>query len=366
MSDAVMESRKVVVRSVGSATPAVSSALAQALPFAPTRLARCLYQAPAVLLDGLVDTQAQTIRDLLARTGLDVEVADSSQPVQEGGPEYELAVHVTDPARFRETAAEIARFIGCPPARAVELLCASPPVVLGQVSAATAQALADRMRPLGAEVDMSRVADARYDVFVSEGEADLRRRIVRQLQAAGVQAQPEGPLVALGIDRTAAELLWSRVGAGPHWRLVDQSLQRFDVVLDDAPDTDDAAQALAEVSGMPLTLVAKVRAAVPLVLLELVPGPRASQVLARLAQAGVTATARLVTMLSWDVVVREARDPAAAAGVLASILGQERRLMELALHRLPARIDAPLNLARGRWLAHELAGVGAQAVLEER
>lgn len=366
MSDIVAESTKVVVRSVGTATPAVSSALAQALPFAPAWLARCLYQAPAVLLDGLAEPQALTIRDLLAKTGLEVEVAASSVPVQEGGPEYELAVHVSDPARFRDTAAEIARFIGCPPTRAVELLCASPPVVLGQVSAATAQALAERLRPLGTELDMSRVAEARYDVFVQEAETDLRRRIVRQLQAAGITAQPEGPLVALDIERSTAELLWSRIGASAHWRLVDQSLQRFDVVLDDAPDTTDASAALAEVSGMPLSLVPKVRACLPLVLLEQVPGPRASAVLARLAQAGVAATARLVTMLTWDVVVREARDPAAAAGVLAAILGKERRLMELALHRLPARVDAAVSLARGRWLVHELRAMGAEAALEER
>lgn len=364
--EAGLDLRRVVVRSVGSASPAVAALLARALPLSPARLAHCLYRAPAVLLDGLGEPQARTICGMLEQTGLSVEVTGVDEPLTEGGADHDLAVHVADPAKFREVAAAVAAFVGCEPKRAVELLCGSPPLVLGQVSEATAKVLAERLRPLGAEVDVSRTSDARYDVFVQAPEGDLRRRIARQLSSAGFRTEPAGPIVALGIERGAAEALWSRVGAGEHWRLVDRALQRFDIQICALPETEAAALALVTLSGMPRELLPKLRKRLPVVLLESLRHEAASAALEQLTQAGVEATARLVTLLAWDVVVREAADAGAAGAVLASILGKERRLMELALGRLPARLGVSVSLGRGRWLVHELAAVGARAVLEER
>ena len=358
--------RRVVVRSVGSASPAVASLLARALPLSPARLAHCLYRAPAVLLDKLEEPQARTICGLLEQTGLTVEVTGVDEPVVEGSADHDLAVHVPDPAKFREVAAAVAAFVGCEPKRAVEMLCGSPPLVLGQVSEATAAVLAERLRPLGAEVDVSRTSQAQYDVFVQAPDGDLRRRIARQLSSAGIRTEPAGPIVALGIDRGAAEALWSRVGAGEHWRLLDRALQRFEIQVTAVPETDAAVLALVAASGMPRELVPKLRRRLPIVLLESLRHDAASAALEQLTQAGVQAAARLVTLLAWDVVVREVADIPAAAGVLASILGKERRPMELALARVPARLEVSVGLARGRWLVHELGAVGARAVLEER
>ena len=141
MVEAGLDLRRVVVRSVGSASPAVAALLARARPLSPARLAHCLYRAPAVLLDGLGEPQARTICGMLEQTGLSVEVTGVDEPLTEGGADHDLAVHVADPAKFREVAAAVAAFVGCEPKRAVELLCGSPPLVLGQVSEATATAL---------------------------------------------------------------------------------------------------------------------------------------------------------------------------------------------------------------------------------
>jgi uncharacterized protein with GYD domain len=361
-----MPTHRIVVRSIGTATAAVPKALAEALPFAPERLARCLYQAPAVLLDGLAEDQARSIGDLLAGTGLEVEVAGPGERVEEGGPELELAVHVGDPARFRDVAAELARFLGCAVPRAVSLLCARPPVVLGRVSRATAEALRARLEPLGAEVDASHTATAVYDVYVNPDAGELRHRLARLLKDAGAEVVREGPLVAYGVPRATAETLWSRIGADARWQLLDRAFQRMDVVMEQAAAGPEAAEAIVEVTGMPPALVSRVCASAPVVLCDAVPAARAAAALSRLADAGVAAAARLVTLESWDVVVHSADDPRRAAEVISTVLETEAGPVALALRRLPARVGTPVGLTRGRWLLHELAAVGTRAVLEDR
>lgn len=361
-----MPAHRIVVRSIGTATAAVPTALAEALPFAPERLARCLYQAPAVLLDGLAEDQARSIGELLAETGLEVQVAGPGDTVEEGGPELELAVHVGDPARFRAVAAELARFLGCRVTRAVGLLCARPPVVLGRVSEATARALRARLEPLGAEVDASRTGSALYDVYVNADAPELRHRIARVLRDAGAEVLGEGPLVAYGVPRGTAETLWARIGADARWNLLDQAFQRLDVVLEQAAHGPAAAAAIVEVTGMPPALVERVCACAPVVLCDGVTAARATAALSRLAEAGVPAAARLVTLQAWNVVVHAADDARRAAEVVAAVLEVEPGPVALALRRLPATLDTPVGLTRGRWLVHELAAVGARAVLEDR
>jgi hypothetical protein len=361
-----MPAHRIVVRSIGTATAAVPTALAGALPFAPERLARCLYQAPAVLLDGLAEDQAHTIGEMLAGTGLEIEVAGPGEPVDEGGPDLEIAVHVGDPARFRAVAAELARFLGCRVPRAVSLLCARPPVVLGRVSQATADALRARLAPLGGEVDASRTSTARYDVYVDPHARELRHRLARVLADAGAEVVDEGALVAFGISRGTAETLWSRIGADARWQLLDQAFQRMDVVLEQPAGGPAAAAAIVEVTGMPAALVDRVSARAPVVLCDAVPAAQATAALSRLSEAGVAAAARLVTLETWDVVVHAAGDPRRAAEVISTILEVEAGPVALALRRLPARLETPVGLTRGRWLLHELAAVEARAVLEDR
>lgn len=361
-----MNACRLVVRSVGTATPAAALALAQALPFSREHLARCVYQAPSILLDGLPDGEAVAIRDLLRRTGLDVAVAAANESPLLGGPEYEVAVHVGDATRFRDVAAELARFIGCPPARAVELLCASPAIVLAQVSLSTVQALGDRLAPLGAQLDASRLAEARYDLFVDAAEAELRERLQRELRAADVECLPDGPLLASGVDRTLVSALWKRHGGRSGWRVLDQALQRFDLWLDAPVSEGPATEALLACTGMPRTLLPRVHAALPFLLVDCASALQARETLWALHQAGVQASARLVSLSTWDLTLTKVSDPRAATTVLVRVGQLDEAGLAPLLMRTPVRLKAGLTLPRARWLAGELAAVGCEAELEPR
>lgn len=358
---------RVTVNSVGRANPAAAMVLAQALPMSREHVARCVYQAPAVLLGNLSEEQARTLCQLLQPTGLEVGVDSMDAPLQPGGPDYEVAVHLNDASRFREVAATLAAFVGCPLPRAVEMLCASPAVVLGQVSCSTVQALAERLAPLDAQVDASRVADARYDLFIDDGQADLRTRLQRTLAGFDVPSQPDGPLLASGLSRAAAQALWQRhSGQGAAWRLLDQAMQRFDLWLE-APAVEPAAvQAIVLASGMPRHLVDRANAQLPFLLVDAVPGAQARETLLALHQAGVQASARLVTLARFDLSLHSVANARGAAQVLAQVGGVKEDQAAQALLRTPSRLPVALTLARGRWLQHELSAVGCRAELEPR
>lgn len=354
--------RRLIVRAIGTANPGVCTALARALPLSIEQIVRSIYQAPSVLLDGLGTEQAQAIGGILADSGLDVAIATIDERVEPGGPDFEVAVHVEDPARFRAVAVEVARFLGCELPRAVRLLFGTPAVILGSVSAATVEALRSRLEPLGAEVDASRVRDAIYDVFVDAEAHSMRTRIERMLADAGIPITNEGPLCALDVPRSAADMLFAKLGADSSWRLLDHAFARFDVVLESAPDTAAAHEAIVAVSGMPESLVAKVLGRLPVVLASARPGPQAVEALARLAQTGAKASAQLVTLTRYDLIVERITDRTAALAVLEPLVeGASERLA-----RLPGRLSGPFGRLEAAWIAHELHRVGAPTRLEER
>lgn len=357
---------RLMIQSVGTATPAVSLALAHALPFSREHLARCVYQAPAVLLNGIERQEADTLCEVLARTGLEVSVDDVDRPLIVGGPEYEVSIHIEDNARFRDTASELARFIGCTPARAVELLCASPAIVLGQVSWSTVQALRARMENLGARLDVSKVAEARYDVFIDAQQEHLRQRLQHELAKRGAECFKEGPLLASNINREVANSLWQRSGSQKGWCLLDQAFQRFDIWLEESAISQGAEDAIVACTGMPKELIPRVNAALPFLLLESIASADASAALASLNEAGVRAAARLITLVKWDLDVHSVQDPRAAIQIIHRISGKDDAAFLNAISRPPAKLKVGFTLARARWLVSELAAVGCRTELASR
>jgi hypothetical protein len=353
--------RRIVVRAIGTASPAVCHALAQALPIPTEQIMRSVYQAPAVLLGGLSEEQARSIGGALAKSGLEIQVVSNDESIELGGPDFEVSVHVEDPRRLRAIAAEVARFLGCAPQRALLLLCGSPAVILGRVSEATVVALRARLEPLGAKVDASRTRDAVFDVFVDEHGQDLRMRIGRLLQEAGVATVAAGPLFAVGIPRALGETLYARIGEDPRWRLLDHAFQRFDVVLEAAQDSPTMREAIVEVSGMPETLVPKVLARLPVVLASGRSGAEAGIALARLAEAGGKASADLISLARYDLVLESVVDRRATMAILGEVLEAVDELPT----RLPLRIGS-LPRVKARWLVHELGTIGSRARMEER
>ncbi len=357
---------RLVVTSIGRATPSLHQALASALPLSSHAVLARLYQAPSILLDRISPELARGLAQVLRDAGLEVEVQPGDAPFEPGVGDREVALYVGDPSRARAVVVEVAAFLGCAPARAAQLLWQSPAVLVGRVSAATVEALRQRFEPLGVELDVSTADTARYDVLVADAAPGVRARVSAALRAEGVEVEPTGPLAALGLTRAQADALWRRLDRGMPVRLLDHTFQRFDVRLDAAPDTPSVRARLVEATGMPAHVAAKVLARLPVVLHQ---GVRHADVAARLgalAEVGARATAHLVTFQTFDVVVEHVTDLPATAAAIDGLLDEPVGELAQALRRLPLRLPGPFSPLRARCMRHELQAVGARVRLEER
>jgi hypothetical protein len=381
---------RVVVDSIGKADAGLVPALAKALPLTEARLAELLYRAPSVLLDDVPQPLAERVTALLRDAGIAVRCSSVDEPLELGEGQFEVALVIREVARLPEVIAMITRTVGLPLAQAVEVVCASPAVLIGNVSAATVAALQDRFAPLDVEIDVSNVALARFDVFTSGADLAHKGRIARIL--AGLNLPPEltevgrsedSPMVAVGLAAAQASELWERLrgNVGP-LRVLNRDFARFDLRLLDVSAADD--QALAEFlvtdTGMPRRLAADIGRHLPLILHEDLSAAATEACLAALTRLGARAEASLTCFQSFDLELSEIGDRKATFELLASLGRVDERGREQLAARLPpwistservrlprpVMIPGPFTKVRARWLVHECAKIGTVMELSPR
>ena len=360
------ETYNLVVESIGSASPRVVNALQRGLHLPEFDLVRRLYQAPAVLLAGVSEPLASGEGELLGQTGLRTRIVPSDAPFSPGQGDRDVALHIRNPARLREVIAEISAFLGVDGQTALTIATGAPAALVGRVSAATVEALIERFRPLEVEIDASLSENARYDLFVQDLPAPMRAELERALRAQGVTPIASGPLLARDLTRAVADGLWARYEHRVPMRLLDQAFQRFDIRLDKAPDTPAFAALLSELAGMPPEVVPKVLRRLPLVVVSGVRHADFLPLMGRLTEAGARATAHLVTLQHFNLVIEGVRDLKLTAAVLAALTDKPVEAQQTALRRLPLHLDGPLSGVRARWMRHELKSTGATVRMEER
>lgn len=357
---------KVVVDSIGTAGPGIGKALAKVVPLGPEALLAKLYQAPSVLVEDLTEEIAEGLCRILDDAGLRTRALPADAPVEAGAGDREVALWLADPMRLREVVAELARFLGADAATAARILWSSPSAALGNVSAATVEALRERLEPLGVELDVSVYDEAVYDLFVGECSAAERTVAASLLKDLGVEVAPEGPLLAMGLDRTRALAAWQRLEKRAPVHMLAQDFQRFDVRLDAAPTSPEVRALLLAQTGMPEAVADKALERLPLVLHQGVRHARLGELLAAWAALGAEATAHLVTFQSFDLMVDKASDHGAAVDLVQALTGRDKAEVSRAMARLPARVPGPFTAPRARWMRTELKRAGVRARMELR
>src|SRR5690606_22861297 len=194
---------RVVVDSIGSADARLIGVLARGLERGEQQVASLLLRSPAVPIDQPSRELADRTAALLRETGIELRVISSSDAFEpgEGHHEVALVVHAID--RISEITAEVARVVGCSAPQALELVCATPAVLLAGVSANTVEALRARFARLGAELIASDTRIARYDVVVADPDAREAGRVARLLDGLGLGRgdDHDGPVLAFDLDR---------------------------------------------------------------------------------------------------------------------------------------------------------------------
>lgn len=346
---------RVVLTSMGEAGFAHLPVLGRLVPAPGARLAELLLQAPSELIRVGDRDQAEQVARLLGEAGLVADVLSADDEFEPGVGRFDVAVHVRDVERTRDVIAETARLLGVSATEARDIVCASPPLLLGKVSQATVDALTDRYARVGAELGVSDTATARFDVVVADCPPRVRTHLRGLAGGAAVDEADDGPMLVVDLDRATAETMLRELARmSTHAKVVDRAFERFDVRLVSCPDDPRALRCLVELTGMPAEVAPGVVAAAPLVLLEEVGHREMEQALAELAGVGATGVGDLTTLRRWAVRIHRAPGGDALGEITEAITGRSLpdSTFPIVVDDLPSRVQA-------RWLATDLERIGA-------
>lgn len=356
----------VVIDSIGEADASLIGRLGGALELAPQRIAAAVYRAPAILARGLVEAEAGSLRDVAAALGLAASVCRDDACPDAGDGEHELCVYVADVSKIPALAALVERVVACDAATAARLLWATPAVILGRISAATAAALARRFEAAGAEVDVGRPRASRFELHLTDpGRRAEVEPVLRDI-ISPARDRDAPSLLASDLDFAAAQRAWERaLRRRLPVELVDRGLARADLVLTATSDADATAGVLTAALGIPADAARRILAHVPLVVGRGLRLGDAERVRGALAAVGARVELRLHALQRFVLRVDALERPEQASVDLAALFGDRPEAMRERLRRLPAVFGGPWGPLHARWLAHAARAVGVAVTLLE-
>lgn len=349
---------RVVISSVGSAVPANARSVAIGLGVPVQSVLDAFYKAPVVLVDGLSRDVAEQMSGLLVQIGCEAQVQAELDPAPAPAVLYDVALHVTDPARYGEVCRAVGSFVGAGEEDAARLVSTPPGIVLGGVSEATIDALNDRLGG-GAELVRSRPEHALYDVFLAECEPPMRARLLADLKSRGYTPVAEEGCILTGLEKTSADQLWTAHRAGGRIQIVNRDFLRFDIVMTGGENGALVHAALTEIAGVPTDIAPRLFEMLPITVMEAVPSRDLEASFAGLVEAGLELRADLVTFLHLGVEISGTDDPAATLKTLTN-LGLWR---QSAMPPLPWRAPWHMPELQARILRSTLQSAGAHVDL---
>jgi hypothetical protein len=357
---------RIVVNSIGDAGARMVGVLKQVLPHSEARLAALLYQAPSEIIGGLSYAHAEQINDLLRSTGLDSQVLGKDGRFTPGDASHEVALAIKNTENMAAIAGLIMEVLGVDLGKARTILCTSPTVLIGNVSANTVAALRRRFEPLGVELDVSQPAHACFDLFLGECPPLDRERVRQVLRSFNIptvagRTTDAQPLLAVGLTKEQGDQLWEQMRrTSLPVRLVNRDFERFDLRLDEAPQTPAMIEFLTTTTGMPERIALKVLQKAPIVIQQNVPFTTMTEQLEAIAAIGGRASGHLLAFQTFSLVLEKVGEATAAMQLL-QVLGGLSEAEALAAVG-PTRVMAgTMTNPQARWLQQEIRRSGGES-----
>lgn len=356
---------RILIKSVGTARPSASTAVAKGLGLPASTVVSRLYSAPAILIDGIDEAIARRMVTLLCDIGYEAEAQDSATPAPTPSPLYDVAIYIKDARQFQHVVQKLANFIGISEDDTTRMLLQPPGIILGSVSEAIVSTLSDQ---LGAEISVlsSQAEKARYDLFLSEDAGIVHERIVQEISSAGLELCGASGLVATDVPHSTAQKLWQRHQTSGLLHVVNQEFLHFDLILqksvaESAPDTGQI-EVLEKLAGVPAEMAEEVLQAAPITLLESVPNKEVAHYLTIFAEAGLIVSANLITFQMLGVEVLSLSNRAALSQALEGFGLQKPGKP---LPRVPFRLPGVMPELQARIIRATLEDTGARVALVE-
>ncbi|MGB1108702.1 MAG: hypothetical protein ACPG4N_00005, partial [Gammaproteobacteria bacterium] len=282
-----------------------------------------------------------------------------------GQPDYELALVIKDVAKIPKAIALVSELVGIPPQEARKLICSSPAVLMGQLSQASVEAISRRFQAIGVEVDVSQPEQSRFDLFIGECDASSFAHALRAIRDAGIEVssdQREGPLMIPALDWEQSRKVWPALQrlAAPT-RMLNQQFERYDLRLDEAPETPAFIQHLMESTGMPEAVARKIPARTPITLHQSVPFHEMGPIMEAAAELGASMSAHLLAFQKHALEITRMDRLDDTATLIQSMSELKADSILPKLSRLPARFEGPFTNTQARWLQTELKRIGTVA-----
>jgi hypothetical protein len=303
------EDHRLVVESIGSASPGLAAVLASQLGMPASQVARALYKAPAVLLDRLSITHARGLAEILGQAGMEIRVEPSRSPLPAASQSLDIALYLRDPACLASCCEHLSRFLGCTPMAARNLLMAPPGVVIGDVTQATADALQRVLGDLPVEVICSARHQARYQLFIERQQGQAMNTLLGDLRRMGIPSDDSSALANAEFDHQQGQYLWRRHQSAGGLRLLDKAFLRYDLILEHV-GPDSRLDQLPALAGLPADLIPCVLENLPVVVEEGVSATALPGRLAAWAVTGMSVQAQLASLRCCRLVIQSCPQPA--------------------------------------------------------
>ncbi|MCL6271683.1 hypothetical protein M3P05_17330 [Sansalvadorimonas sp. 2012CJ34-2] len=348
----------VLIESIGRGTPASAAAVAKGLGRPASEVVRCLYTAPAVLVEKVDRNVAEQLNELLESIGYEARVVEMGGFVQETPELYDISLYLQEASKLTTVANKLSKFIGLSESDAVQALLNPPGVVLGSVSRATVAALEAL---LDGDADLLACPQNKtlYDVFVGELPEVIRRRLLDDLKSRGIPLLGESGLVASSIEISRLEDIWQRYKANAGLKVVNQAFLRFDIQLDSSVSdlTDAQIDCFRRNTDIPENLLAQVVQAAPVTIIESLPKTSLDRVLDDFYKTDIPVSAHLITFQSLGLKVINAQDLSYVNEVLdAFSIGET-------LQEIPATLPCAFPEIQARVIRRSLESAGATVEL---
>lgn len=319
MQDATLDSpeadQRLVIESIGSASPGLAGVLASQLGLPTAHVAKALYKAPAVLLDKLPLPQARGLADILEQAGLQIRVETTGQPLPASTSRLDLAVYLLDPACLASCCDRLSRFLGCSPLAVRNMLMAPPGVVLGDVSQATADALQSLLDDLPVEVLRSDRQQARYRLVIDRQRGTALNSLLGDLHRLGIDSAPLDGTYQAELDYQQGQYLWRRHQSAGGLHMLDTAFMRYDLTLEQV-GPDSHIEQLPALAGLPPELVPCVLENLPVVVEQGISAPALEARLAAWNNAGMPVTTQAISLRCCEVLIDSCPQPGACQQLL--------------------------------------------------
>ena len=345
---------RVVITSIGRALPASAVAVAQGLAVPALKVVKCLYTAPATLVDDVEYKVAEQLVELLNSIGYESEMMSIDQAEPEESELYDVALYLTDAEKMAGAVNQLASFLGMSEADATRVLIEPPGVALGGISWPTVMAFKQHMKNY-VEVTASTQNNARYEIFLNDLPAVTEQRLFADLAASGIELIAKRGLIASDITAGQLESVWQRYKANPALKVVNQAFLRFDIQLEAQamPLTKEQVACLLQHTDIPVDMVQRVAEMAPVTIIESLAKEQLKHIFDHFSQANVLITANLVTFQTLGLTISEATDLNSINEILNAFSVEEK------LQTLPSTLSCVFPEIQARVIRSALESNGA-------